>query len=122
MTLSRTTRDHDEIRKWAEARGAVPAEVKGTERGGEAGIIRFEFPNAPRRNDSKLEEISWEEFFAKFDQNNLELVYQEKTAEGERSNFNKLVHPSDEEHSSRASKTQGSSSAKSHSGKKHKAA
>jgi hypothetical protein len=112
MTLSRTTRDHDEIRRWAEARGAVPAEVKGTERGGEAGIIRFEFPNAPHHNDSKLEEISWEDFFEKFDQNNLELVYQEKTAEGEESNFNKLVHPSDEEHSSRASKTHGASSAK----------
>lgn len=122
MTLSRTTRDHDEIRKWAEARGAVPAEVKGTERGGGAGILRFEFPNAPNRNDSKLEEISWEDFFEKFDQNNLELVYQEKTAEGQRSNFNKLVHPSEDEHSSRKSKTQGSSSAKSEGGKKHKAA
>ena len=122
MTLSRTTRDHDEIRRWAEARGAVPAEVKGTERGGEAGIIRFEFPKAPNRNDSKLEEISWEDFFEKFDRNNLEMVYQEKTAEGERSNFNKLVHPNDEEHSSRASKTRGSSSAKAESHRKHKAA
>ena len=122
MTLSRTTRDHDEIRRWAEARGAKPAEVKGTERGGEAGIIRFEFPNAPNRNDSKLEEISWDDFFEKFDQNNLELVYQETTADGQKSNFNKLVHPSDEEHSTRASKTQGSSSAKTESGKKHKAA
>jgi hypothetical protein len=122
MTLSRTTRDHDEIRRWAEARGARPAEVKGTERGGEAGIIRFEFPNAPNRNDSKLEEISWEEFFEKFDENDLELVFQEKTADGQQSNFNKLVHPSDEEHSTRASKTHGSSSAKTTSGKKHKAA
>ena len=134
MTLSRTTRDHDEIRRWAEARGAVPAEVKGTERGGEPGIIRFEFPKAPHRNDSKLEEISWEDFFEKFDQNNLELVYQEKTADGETSNFNKLVHPTEEEHSSRAGKKKDSSSAKSHSssksssssksesGKKHKAA
>jgi hypothetical protein len=122
MALSKTTRDHDEIRRWAEARGAVPAEVKGTHRDGEAGIIRFEFSKAPNHNDSKLEEISWEDFFEKFDQNNLELVYQEKTAEGQKSNFNKLVHPSDEEHSSRASKTHGSSSAKTESGKKHKAA
>lgn len=122
MTLSRTTRDHEEIRRWAEARGAVPAEVKGTERGGEPGIIRFEFPNAPNRNDSKLEEIAWEEFFEKFDKNNLELVYQEKTADGQRSNFNKLVHPSEDEHSSRAAKTQGPSSAKAESGRKHRAA
>ena len=46
MTLSRTTRDHDEIRQWAEARGAVPAEVRGTEKGGEPGILRFEFRDA----------------------------------------------------------------------------
>ncbi len=144
MTLSRTTRDHEEIRKWAEARGAVPAEVKGTERGGEAGIIRFEFPKAPNHNDSKLEEISWEEFFEKFDSNNLEMVFQEKTADGQQSNFNKLVHPTDEEHSSRSGKSHTSSHAdssshskssshstsesgessrsKSESGKKHKAA
>jgi hypothetical protein len=122
MTLSRTTRDHDEIRRWAEARGAVPAEVKGTERGGEAGIIRFEFPKAPNRNDSKLEEISWEEFFEKFDKNDLELVYQEKTADGQKSNFNKLVHPSEDEHSSRSTKTHSSSGSKSQGGKKHKAA
>lgn len=122
MTLSRTTRDHEEIRRWAEARGAVPAEVKGTERGGEAGIIRFEFPNAPNRNDSKLEEISWEDFFEKFDQNNLEMVFQEKTADGQQSNFNKLVHPSDDEHSSRSSKTHSSKSEKSGGKSKHKAA
>ena len=130
MTLSRTTRDHDEIRRWAEARGAVPAEVKGTERGGDVGIIRFEFPNAPNRNDSKLEEISWEDFFEKFDENNLEMVFQEKTADGQKSNFNKLVHPTDEEHSSRGSKSHSSSGTKSHSSsstksdssKKHKAA
>ncbi len=118
MTLSRTTRDHDEIRKWAEARGAVPAEVKGTDRAGQTGILRFEFPNAPNHNDGKLQEISWDEFFEKFDQNDLELVYQEKTAEGAESNFNKLVHPEHEEHS-RHSRHSSSSSK---SDKKHKAA
>ena len=102
MTLSKTTQDHDEIRKWAESRGAVPAEVKGTERNDETGILRFEFPKATNKNDCKLEGISWEEFFEKFDKNNLELVYQEKTADGQKSNFNKLVHPSSEEHSSRS--------------------
>jgi hypothetical protein len=93
MALSKTTRDHNEIRRWAEARGAVPAEVRGTERGDEPGILRFEFPNAPNHNDSKLEEISWDDFFAKFDERGLELVYQEKTADGAESNFNKLVCP-----------------------------
>lgn len=109
MTLSRTTRDHDEIRKWAESRGAVPAEVAGTERGGETGILRFEFPKAPNHNDSKLQQVSWDDFFEKFDENDLELVYQEKTADGQKSNFNKLVHPSNEEHSSRSKSHSGSS-------------
>ncbi|HZP06946.1 MAG TPA: hypothetical protein VFB43_18750 [Terracidiphilus sp.] len=106
---SKTTRDHDQIRKWAEARGAVPAEVKGTERGDEPGILRFEFPHARNRNDDKLEEISWEEFFRKFDESGLELLYQEKTADGEQSNFNKLIHPESERTSGKASKqTSGS--------------
>src|SRR3569833_3551124 len=107
MALSKTTRDHNEIRKWAESRGAVPAEVAGTEKGGEPGILRFEFPKAPNHNDSKLKEIPWDDFFEKFDENNLELVYQERTAYGEKSNFNKLVHPSSEDHSSRSKSHSG---------------
>jgi len=118
MTLSRTTRNHDEIRKWAEARGAVPSEVVGTHKPGKTGILRFEFPDAPNRNDAKLREISWEEFFEKFDENDLELVYQEKTAEGQKSNFNKLIHPEDEGHSSRTRQASGKSSAKTASAKK----
>lgn len=131
MALSKTTRDHDEIRKWAEARGAVPAEVRGTEKGGEPGILRFEFPNAPNHNDSKLEEISWDDFFEKFDERGLELVYQEQTAEGAESNFNKLVCPeNDSKSSSKSHSSSSHSTSKSHSGssrksdsdKKHKAA
>jgi hypothetical protein len=106
--------------QWAEARGAVPAEVRGTEKGGEAGILRFEFPTAPKRNDSELEEISWDEFFEKFDERNLELVFQEKTADGEQSNFNKLVCPENDKASH--SKASSSSSKISESSKKHKAA
>ena len=54
-------------------------------------MIRIEFPGAPNANDSKLEEISWDEFFEKFDEHSLALVYQEETAAGQQSNFNKLV-------------------------------
>ena len=41
---SHTTTDHDEIRKWAEARGGKPATVKRTESDGEAGVLRIDFP------------------------------------------------------------------------------
>jgi len=104
MALSKTTTDHDEIRKWAESRGAKPAEVSSTAKGSATGILRFEFPNAPHHNDGKLQEISWDEFFKKFDQSDLELIYQEKTADGQPSNFNKLVHPEHEEHSKQKAK------------------
>ena len=110
MALSKTTQDHEEIRRWAEARGAAPAEVASTHKKDEPGILRFEFPKAPNRKDDKHREISWDEFFEKFDENNLELVYQEKTADGEVRNFNKLVHPKEEEHSSRKKKSASSSS------------
>lgn len=113
MALSKTTQDHDEIRRWAEARGAVPAEVADTDKGRGTGLLRFCFPDAPNKNNSGLKEISWDEFFEKFDKSDLELIYQEKTASGEESNFNKLVHPDDEEHSSRKSGSSGSHS-KSH--------
>ncbi len=98
MALSKTTQDHDEIRNWAEARGAKPAEVASTEKNGQTGILRIEFPKAKNHNDSNLKEISWDEFFEKFDASNLALVYQDVTKEGAESNFNKLIHPDDDDH------------------------
>jgi len=100
MPLSRTTKDPDEIRKWAEVRGAVPAEVASTESSRGPGILRFMFPKAPKRKDAELREISWEDFFQKFKENNLEMVYQDKTAAGRTSNFNKLIHPENVKRSS----------------------
>jgi hypothetical protein len=89
--LSHTTTNHDEIRAWAEARGGMPACVQGTGGKGDIGVMRIEFPGAPRANDDQLEVISWDEFFDKFDERGLALVYQERTAAGEQSNFNKLI-------------------------------
>ena len=91
MAEAKTTTDHDEIRKWAEARGGRPAAVRSTHGKGGTGIIRIEFPDAPNAKDDNLEEISWDAFFEKFDESDLALLYQEQTAKGERSNFNKLV-------------------------------
>jgi hypothetical protein len=48
-------------------------------------------PDAPTAKDAALEEITWEEFFEKFDDADLALVYQEETASGQKSNFNKLI-------------------------------
>ena len=86
---SRTTTDHDEIRRWVEERGGHPASVKGTEHGDAAGILRINFPGTPA--DDALEEIGWDTFFDKFEQSGLAFVYQDQTAEGEESRFGKLV-------------------------------
>jgi ferritin-like metal-binding protein YciE len=83
------TTDHDEIRQWAEERGAKPACVRGTGKKGGVGMIRLDFPGYT--GAEKLQEITWDEWFESFDENNLALVYQEKTARGQQSNFNKLV-------------------------------
>jgi hypothetical protein len=107
MALTKTTRDHEEIKRWAEARGAVPAQVQGTGGSDEPGILRFMFRDAPGADDSSLEEISWDEFFEKFDKNGLELLYEEETAEGQPSNFNKLIYPESEAKPSRGRKTAG---------------
>ncbi len=86
---SHTTQDHDVIRKWAEERGGKPSHVKSTANKKDIGILRLDFPGYS--GQGSLEEIEWDQFFEKFDERGLALVYQEKTAAGERSNFNKLV-------------------------------
>jgi len=85
-----STRDHDTIRSWVEKRGGVPSVVKGTAKKKDGGgILRIDFPGYS--GEDSLQEISWEEFFQKFDESKLEFLYQEKTADGKESRFNKFV-------------------------------
>jgi hypothetical protein len=88
---SYTTTDHEVIRAWAEARGARPASVRDTRSGDDAGLLRLEFDDSPRGDDSELVEVDWERFFATFDDRNLAFVYQEKTSDGSVSRFSKFV-------------------------------
>lgn len=82
--------DPQEIRRWAEERGGKPACVRGTGRKkGDIGMIRLDFPGFS--GEQSLQPISWEEWTRQFEENNLALLVQEKTAGGEQSNFNKLV-------------------------------
>ncbi len=83
--MSRTTTDHDEIRKWAEAHGGKPAAVAQTHKSGDVGIIRIMFPDNPQSEHQSLVEISWEEFFDQFDESELALVYEEDSL------FSKIV-------------------------------
>lgn len=89
MSQGKVTTDHEEIKKWAEARGGRPARVKRTGGKDDVGIIRIDFPGYS--GEESLEVISWEEFFEKFDERDLALIYQDKTADGKLSRFSKLV-------------------------------
>ena len=90
MTDARTTTDHDEIRQWVEERNGKPASVPGTSKGEEeVGLLRIDF--AEDGDDESLDEISWDEFFEKFEEKQLAFLYQEQKANGEPSTFNKIV-------------------------------
>ena len=86
---SKTTTNHDEIRRWVEERGGRPVHVKQAARDGDVGILRIDFPGYD--GDDTLEPITWEQFFDKFDKEKLAFLYQEVTASGETSFFNKLI-------------------------------
>ena len=86
---SQTTTDHEQIRQWAESRGGKPACVRGTGGGGDTGLLRIDFPGYS--GGDSLQEISWDEFFEKFDEQGLALLYQDTTKDGQPSNFNKLI-------------------------------
>jgi hypothetical protein len=87
--LSRVLTDPEEIRQWAEERGAQPAHVKGTGSREDIGMIRLDFPGWG--SDEKLQPIDWDEWFEKFEDRGLALIVEDETASGQKSNFNKLV-------------------------------
>ena len=77
------TRDHDEIRRWADRRHAEPATGELTPSGpdtlhvrdGGAGI-RLNFPGAGR-----FRPITWDEWFEHFERHHLMFVYEEEIAD-----------------------------------------
>jgi hypothetical protein len=87
---SKVTTDHDEIRRWIEERKGRPASVQRTGgNGDDAGLLRVDYPGYGE--DESLQEISWEDFFDKFEEKNLAFLYQEKTKDGGISRFSKFV-------------------------------
>lgn len=83
------TTEHDEIRRWVEERGGEPATVKVTSGANGPGVLRIAFRASGE--DAGLKTISWEDFFAKFDKENLAFVYQKETEGGEPSRSVKIV-------------------------------
>lgn len=89
---SLATRNHEVIKRWAEERNAVPATVPGTEHGDLLGVLRFDF-DRKNDSDSRLKEVSWDEFFKTFDARELIFLYQEHRKDGNQSNFFRFDNP-----------------------------
>lgn len=90
MSEAKTTTDHQAIQQWVEQRGGRPVSVERTERGGEhAGVLRIDFPG--RGDDEGFHELSWQEFFDKFEKEKLAFLHQDKTKDGAESRFHKFV-------------------------------
>ena len=54
-------------------------------------MLRIDFPGGAGEADG-LEHIDWADWFAKFDEEELAFLYQERKADGEDSTFFELIH------------------------------
>jgi hypothetical protein len=92
---SLVTTDHEVIRRWAEERNAQPSTVEGSVHDGHPGVLRFDFPGGS--GGGRLVHVSWEEWFAAFDERRLNFIYQETRSDGRQSNFFRLENPDRED-------------------------
>jgi hypothetical protein len=114
MSASSKTTDHDEIRKWVEARGGRPSIVRtggGKGKNKSGGVLRIDF--GPKEDN--LEEVTWDEFFAVFDQSHISFLHQDQTKDGKESRFSRFVEasPEDEKASGKKGDKKSDSSKKS---------
>ena len=74
MPSTKPITDHEDIRRWAESQGAIPAEVLPHVLDSEPALLRFML-KGQAASKIDVRPISWEEFFAKFDQLGLCFAY-----------------------------------------------
>jgi len=84
------TTDHATIQQWAEQHQGRPAMVKRVEEVSHLNLLRFNFPDAT--GEQAREEITWEEFFAIFEQKKLAFLRAVNTSAAEESRFYKFVN------------------------------
>ena len=85
MSSTKVTTNHKEIQRWVEARGGQPSRVKGTNEDRGSGVLVIDYPGYS--GEETLEQITWEEFFEGFEENQLAFLYEDE----EKSRFSKLV-------------------------------
>ena len=88
------TRSREVIEHWAGERGGRPATAEGSEHDGRPGVLRITFAEEGR---SRLQEISWDDWFRSFDERQLVFIYQEAKRDGSPSNFFRLDNPERED-------------------------
>ncbi len=82
LAISGPTTNHDEIRRWAERHGAVPAEMMPSRVDGEPSTIRILLESTVNhRTDALL--LPWDEFFMRFDLLGLSFVYDDASGQHE---------------------------------------
>ncbi len=74
MPISEPTTNHSEIRHWAQKNNAIPAEILPHRVDSEPATLRFLLPGEIV-TPTGITELSWEDFFAKFDELGLTFVY-----------------------------------------------
>ncbi|RZS90181.1 Rho termination factor-like protein [Motilibacter rhizosphaerae] len=91
---SLVTTSHEVIRQWAESRDGVPSTVEGTGPGDTLGVLRLDFGGD---DGDRLTHVSWDEWFATFDERGLNFIYQEDHTDGRPSTFFRLENPDRED-------------------------
>ena len=76
MSDTNKTTDHDKIKEWVTAHDGVPTVIEDTGSGNGPGVLRIHFPQAS--SDDNFKEISWDEFFKQFEDNDLAFLYQDQ--------------------------------------------
>ena len=84
MSEAETTTDQSRIRNWSDDRDGRLAKVSA---GGTGGILRIDFGEP----EEGLTPIAWEENFEIFEKNQLAILHQDRTADGQISRFSKFI-------------------------------
>ena len=93
LAASFTTRDHDVIRRWAESRGGVPADVRGTGDGDQAAPASCGSSSATRPTGSRTSAGTTSS--PPSTTSDVDFLYQEFTKDGGESRFHKIVRADD---------------------------
>ena len=96
METTKTTTNHENIKRWVEDRGGHPARVKGTNEKSGSGVLVIDYPG--NSGTQTLEAITWDEFFKGFEENKLAFLYADARKTDSQSRFSKLINRDSKTH------------------------